>query len=80
MTKLERRRLVALIRKLDKKSHQANAWIKKNFHRCGHSDTDDSLGDEGWMQAHHLGGQLRAYEDAAYMLAHLVKQFKVKKG
>jgi hypothetical protein len=50
MTKREIGKLVGITKKLAKMRNKAEQWNRENSHRCGHSNTDDSLGDEGWRQ------------------------------
>lgn len=46
-------------------------WIKKNHHRCGHSN---ALGDEGWMESHRRSGEALAYEASARSLESIIKK------
>lgn len=75
MTKTERQRLVRLARNFQKNALEADRWMEKNSERCGHSNTDDALGDEGWHKLHRLGGVRDSYSAASAALYDLIDDF-----
>lgn len=80
MTKLERRRLLALVKKFEARARKASAWAEKNRHKCGHSNTDDALGDEGWHRLHQVAGEWYAFDLAADELSILIAELENKKA
>lgn len=75
MTKLELRRLRALVRKLEKYSGARYKQAKQLSENAGHSNDERGTGDEGWslMFTHYGAGD--AYSVAASELKNLLARF-----
>lgn len=78
MTKLEKRRLVALANSFKKQSRKLMAWNIANREKCGHSLSPGSLGDEGWTQLFINDGSASALDCAASALLKLVNELDIK--
>jgi len=74
MTKYEHQELLKLARRFKKKADDARKWAKENRHLCGHGNTIDALGDEGWHRLWQSDGvaiqAMTAYKSIKALIGH----------
>ncbi len=68
--------LIQISDRLIKMAENLYKWNKDNRNQCGHSNTPDSLGDEGWNKLFRNEGMADGYLDAANEILKLVKKYQ----
>lgn len=62
-----------IVKLLRKEAIKCQRWNEKNRDKCGHSQTPDSLGDEGWNQLISNDGLYDGLSFAANTIEKLLK-------
>jgi hypothetical protein len=74
MKPIERRRLVALVKRLSNEARRCQMKSIRLSPTAGHSNDAEGTGDEGWNEMWHLDGEAAGLRHASYELIKLIEE------
>jgi hypothetical protein len=80
MDKKLERKLIKLCDEWVKEANRMREWSNKNADLCGHSESAESLGDEGWHKLHRYSGSIDALIACTGGLIDVVREYQDAKS